>query len=356
MENEDLEIEVSNVDKYSIFNSFRYIGMNQLDKGNIKQIRGTCIRDLEKKLYFVLKRDKAQSGLKDFRSLIVDIGISNYGEDILWQISQNSSNQAIECSQVMELLYLLEESGDIYYDVDKENILIKINGMESISGQFGDILNDIYNIEDNPKLSNVFARMGPSQDLSNKIHNDNDARKAAKTFSEGRKSLEDLLYFCITNNIKTFTCCAGHEEKEVGMGYVSFNLDDEFTRKTIKYINTKMQDSKCTAQIADLCYGKVLVEGIYCDDKGTEDEIFAEVLENLQEYIYNKDAIPELNEDNAINKEIDDKIEQKNNPKNRKSGFFDVIGAGIRLSPVQNAIQFVKSKIKGKDNPDKRKR
>ena len=54
-----------------------------------------------------------------------------------------------------------------------------------------------------------------------------------------------------------------------------------------------MQDSKCTAQIDDLCYGKVLVEGIYCDDKGTEDEIFAEVLENLQEYIYNKDVISE---------------------------------------------------------------
>lgn len=155
LENEDLEIEVSNVDNYRIFETFKYIGMNQIDKENIKGIRGFCVRDLVKKLYFVLKGDREQNALKDFRSLIIDIG--NYRDDTLWDISEAASSRAHECSDVMEMLYSLEESGEFNYDVDKEEISIKIKGMEPIIGNYGDIFYDINEIENNPELSNIFA-------------------------------------------------------------------------------------------------------------------------------------------------------------------------------------------------------
>ena len=109
-------------------------------------------------------------------------------------------------------MFSLEESGTLRYDIDDEEISVDISGMEPVTEYVTyaqGILNDIQN---NPELSNIFAIVGPPQDLSDKIHNDEDARKAAKTFSEGRKSLEDLLYFCFKNNITTFACCAGHEK------------------------------------------------------------------------------------------------------------------------------------------------
>lgn len=188
---------------------------------------------------------------------------------------------------------------------------------------------------------------GSSQDLSKKIHNNNDARKAAHTFAEGRKSLEDLLYFCFTNNVKTHNCCAGHEDT-VSRGYISFNLNDEFTRKAIKYINTKLETPD-EISINETC-NQILTEGIYCNP-GTEDAIFTDVLEHLQEYISKKDV--EINEDNETNRQIEDRLERKNNPKYSKSGFWDAMGANIKFFQVQDATQIVKSEIKEENNPNK---
>ena len=60
--------------------------------------------------------------------------------------------------------------------------------------------------------------------------------KAAKIFSEGNKSLENLLLYCFKNNIKTVACCAGHEEKNKPFGYLSFKNNEKDIGVILKLI------------------------------------------------------------------------------------------------------------------------
>ncbi len=319
--------------------------MDQISKGNIKEVSGKCIRDKEKNVYYVLKGNKTQSALKDIKNLITEMQTSQV-EDIYFDIDEKATYEARECNDVMDMFYILEESGEFSFDVDKEEISININGIEPIRGNYGEIFYDIRNIEENPELSNVFAMVGPPQDLSNKIHNDNDAQKAAKTFSEGRKSLEDLIYFCITNKIKTLACCAGHKRnlgEPYNDGYISFNMDDEFTRNVIKYINTKLDDLSENISIDEKNDG-TLTEGIYCDYE-TADYTFTKILENLQECIDKDVNIDESNCDNEMNRWIDFKLERRNAPELKNiPAFVAIMEPDNTLSQVQDTTDDVKSK------------
>lgn len=265
---------------------------------------------------------------------------------------ENYSTETMMALSVMESLFLLEESGFLEYDVEGENIFININGMEPVEKSYDKAIGVLKDINNNPKLSNIFARVGPPQDLSNKIHSDEDVRKAAKTFSEGRKSLEDLLYFCITNDIKTFASCAGHKENlgQYNDGYIAFNIDDEFTRNFIKYLNEKISNYPNHISVSET-YDSTIAEGIYCN-YGNADEVFTEILEILEQYISKEDAREAVSGDNKLNKEIDDLLAQKNSTTNSKSGFADTIEGNIKLSLVQKATQFVKSLLR-KINPNR---
>lgn len=266
------------------------------------------------------------------------------------EILRNDSIEVMESSDVMETIFLLEESGTVKYDVDRKEVFININGMEPVSECYVmDILRDIKN---NPEISNIFARVGPPQDLSNKIHTADDARKAAKTFSEGRKSLENLLYFCFTNSIKTFASCAGHEEYlgQFNDGYISFNLEDEFTRNCIKYLNGKHLIHEKSIDLDENDNGNI-IEKIGCDYE-TADAVFIGILGVLEEYIADKDVISKLCGDSELNKRIDTMIEHKNNSTNSKLGFLDVIEADIGLYLEQEATHFVKLEITKGHNHD----
>lgn len=265
--------------------------------------------------------------------------------EIEFKILENDSIEAMESSDVMETLFLLEESGTLKYDVESGEVVININGIEAVRELYVYAMDILKDIKNNQKISNIFARVGPPQDLSNKIHTDDDARKAAKTFSEGRKSLENLLYFCFTNNIRTFASCAGHEEYlgQFNDGYISFNLEDEFTRNGMKYLNGKHSIYENTIEVGEN-NARNITEDIRCDYE-TADAVFTEILRNLKEYIVKKDVISELYEENELNKRIDAMLEYKNNPINSKLGFLDVIEADIKLSLEQNATKFVKLKV-----------
>ena len=47
---------------------------------------------------------------------------------------------------------------------------------------------------------------------------------AAKEWSEGSKALEELLFYCLKNNIITQACCVGH--KETDMAFLQFELSE----------------------------------------------------------------------------------------------------------------------------------
>lgn len=50
----------------------------------------------------------------------------------------------------------------------------------------------------------------------------NDIARYAYIFSEGNEYLESLLIFCFKNNIETFACCRGHENKKYSFPYIGF--------------------------------------------------------------------------------------------------------------------------------------
>lgn len=56
-----------------------------------------------------------------------------------------------------------------------------------------------------------------------------DPKYFAQKFSEGNKSLEELLLFCYANDISTFACCAGHENSRglVPSANIVFNVEPE---------------------------------------------------------------------------------------------------------------------------------
>lgn len=65
--------------------------------------------------------------------------------------------------------------------------------------------------------------------------NVNDYEIAAKEWAEGSKSLEELLLYCLKNNIVTQACCAGH--KEVDRPFLQFELSEKNINVIIKIIN-----------------------------------------------------------------------------------------------------------------------
>lgn len=62
-----------------------------------------------------------------------------------------------------------------------------------------------------------------------------DYEKAAKEWAEGSKALEELLLYCLKNNIITQASCIGH--KDTDMAFLQFELSERNIKTIIKIIN-----------------------------------------------------------------------------------------------------------------------
>ena len=63
----------------------------------------------------------------------------------------------------------------------------------------------------------------------------NEYEQAAKEWSEGSRALEELLLYCLKNNIITQACCVGH--KETDMAFLQFELSERNMKDIIKIIH-----------------------------------------------------------------------------------------------------------------------
>lgn len=63
------------------------------------------------------------------------------------------------------------------------------------------------------------------------------AEEAGRVYGEGRETLSNLITYCVKNGIRTFACCAGHEQEDekgsYSRGYLSFALENEKTREAV---------------------------------------------------------------------------------------------------------------------------
>lgn len=106
LENEDIEIKIDDINDYKKFKTFKLIGVNQVAKGNIREIKGTCIRDKEKILNLVVKKENALNSLNDFSSLLIEMQDDVFEAAIEFEILENDSIEVMESSDIMETFYL----------------------------------------------------------------------------------------------------------------------------------------------------------------------------------------------------------------------------------------------------------
>lgn len=98
---------------------------------------------------------------------------------------------------------------------------------------------------------------------------------------------------------------------ETNGAYIAFNIDNEFTRNFIKYLNEKtlaQGDKSEASQLADL----TKVESIYSRYENA-DNVFTEIHRILEEYMHliEQGIQPKISTDNELNKKIDDMFKEK---------------------------------------------
>lgn len=122
--------------------------------------------------------------------------------------------------------------------------------------------------------------------------------KASKVWSEGRKSLEELLLYCMQNGIKTVACCAGHYhegDKDMGdSGYIGFDFGDKNTREVIsKLISMEISQKQNTTTVIHRIKSNdesIDLKEIYIqNERGEDDDIFSRLLQEIQEILQEKE-------------------------------------------------------------------
>lgn len=146
-----------------------------------------------------------------------------------------------------------------------------------------------------PEYSNTFENTGDA--IREKIPEES-IELAAKSFSEGRKSLEDVLLFCMKNNIRTFACCAGHDilPGVRGKAYLSFALENEDVTRNlvIGLFSSELTESGIdkldfSTRVDD--DGNVVENANIYIEIGREDEVFKRLEEKMAQLI-NRGNLP----------------------------------------------------------------
>ncbi len=102
--------------------------------------------------------------------------------------------------------------------------------------------------------------------------------KAAKDWAEGSKNLEELLFYCLTNNIITQGCCTGNKEFQT-WAYLQLELSEKNLKPIMKIAN-RFYDLEGVNMIFTSCPGISTKFSIHVPKKNGE-EVFGETLKEL---------------------------------------------------------------------------
>lgn len=119
-----------------------------------------------------------------------------------------------------------------------------------------------------------------------------DAKKAARVWGEGCKSLTELLEFCISNGIKTYACCKGHPDRGEPT-YIYFEYQGEISTALLDSI----KGEECFESVSIAKNGITRLPGFSMYSRFMEDdrrdEFFNNILKHLREYISEHRTVPE---------------------------------------------------------------
>ena len=149
-----------------------------------------------------------------------------------------------------------EESLDNYNEKSHETEYIKENFLyKKENKKTKKQINEIFNDQSNEAKENLCHSTAEINNSWETEYTDDwrpnflkipkkDAKKAAKEYWEGCKSLTKFLEVCILNGIQTTSSCAGHPEKDKNYSCVDFDISGEKAKKLVEYIiDNKLADS-----------------------------------------------------------------------------------------------------------------
>lgn len=131
------------------------------------------------------------------------------------------------------------------------------------------------------------------------VRNEMDAKK----WAGGSKELEELLVFCIKNEIVIIDCCAGNS-KTGQVGKITIQISDEQTRKNIVQLASEMLESK---GLKDIEFGQGVhgtVVSFYSKER-KEDKLFGQLLDILREIVNGQEKV-----ENSTIKRIQDIVRE----------------------------------------------
>lgn len=197
--------------------------------------------------------------------------------------------------------------------------------------------------------------------------------EASKIWSEGRKTLEELLLYCMQNGIKTVSCCAGHYDKEGGeinKGYIGFDIKDEKTKDIVlKLLASEVSKKEnSTVVMHKINNSQESETNIYLqNEENMDDVIFTRLLEKIRGIVEEKDQIEEIN---YKLKEMLEPIEMEykgdifleivyNSKKDEVDSHFKINNVGVRgcekmeFEKASKIIDFIKKDISVNNEKEK---
>lgn len=221
-----------------------------------------------------------------------------------------------DSSDLMDMYCHLRDDGYLWYDTKLENIGKDKNGNIYLI-DYGELIyiNDLddykkkkeidSHITRKPSYCAFYDKLVSNRDIV--VNNRNsercytkeeimqDPKCFAQKFSEGNKSLEELLLFCYTNGISTLACCAGHENSRNLVSYANivFNVQPEQYEMFALLLETMSK-----SQLSDILKlelrnptGQQILFDIGLEDLKYKDEFFKSIKTLLEKgLIYNSES------------------------------------------------------------------
>lgn len=233
---------------------------------------------------------------------IIELGY--YNAKILKTKKLQILNQEEEniSSDLIDMYCHLRDDGYLWYDTKPENIGKDGNGNMYLI-DYGELIyiNDMDDYHKKKELDSHSLKKADYCSFYNKLvynrdveaNNRNsercytqeeilkDPKYFATKFSEGNKSLEELLLFCYTNGISTLACCAGHENSIYLLPYANivFNVQPEQYEMFSLLLQTLSQSELSNILNLDLNNptGQQILFNIGLEDLKYRDEFFRSI-------------------------------------------------------------------------------
>lgn len=292
LENEGIMISITMPDELEMVEQLKRLSRLQVNKNTIKKIIAENKGDNKIVIHFILRKEELKDSIENFLEsfkLFTNKGI------IMSDIS--TTHKELVTNLMIRNINALKVKGIINHKIDEEKLEIKIEGCEDIEIPIDKAVEVLNNMIQDTKISTVFSNIGIPIDVSKYVESEEDMKNLANAYGEGRVALENLLYFCIKNKIKTLASCAGHKVAEkTSPAYLTFILDDKNTMNAIKYMKKEINEESIEIVYENKLGCDNNIRGVtMCVNYNEADKVFIQMQQILEEFVNNQSKKDQIN-------------------------------------------------------------